>query len=206
MAKEKGMSKEEIEKKLNGLESKNEKLVYAQKLLENKNLFDDETLGFIYMEAAKARYDIYVPSRLSATIDNKGYLDRMDMQTKVAQYTHMAGMHYQKAGLMDKAKTAYKQTGRRFEKPSWDKDSPKYDEDLSKEFLKKAEEIETKGNSLEKKLLGVAALGGFIFSLFFISSNITGNAIGNLDGASNNIAGILILVASFLIGFMALKK
>ncbi|MBU2612767.1 MAG: hypothetical protein KKB62_03545 [Nanoarchaeota archaeon] len=73
-------------------------------------------------------------------------------------------------------------------------------------YVKKKQTTKEKTGSLEKKLLGVASLGGFIFSLFFLSNNITGNAIGNLDSVSNNAAGILIFMASFLLGFLALKK
>jgi len=62
-------------------------------------------------------------------------------------------------------------------------------------------------NSLEKRvILGFLSIAGFIFSLFFLSSNLTGNVVGNLDSSSNNIAGILILFVSFLFAFMALKR
>ena len=54
--------------------------------------------------------------------------------------------------------------------------------------------------------LGVGAVAGFVFSLFFLSSNVTGNVIGNAGASSNNVAGIITLTASFLLAFLALRK
>ena len=68
------------------------------------------------------------------------------------------------------------------------------------------EKLESKGKSLEKRVLGISSLVGFVFSIFFLSSNLTGNIIGNLDSSSANLSGILIFLASLLFGFLALKK
>jgi len=68
------------------------------------------------------------------------------------------------------------------------------------------EKLEGKGKSLEKRVLGISSLVGFVFSIFFLSSNLTGNIIGNLDSSSANLSGILIFLASLLFGFLALKK
>ncbi len=77
---------------------------------------------------------------------------------------------------------------------------------------RKKSEIEKKvdslisDKSLEKKILFSISLGGFILGLFFISSNLTGNVIGNLNSSSKNIIGILIFFVSFLFAYLALKR
>ena len=65
--------------------------------------------------------------------------------------------------------------------------------------------IKNKG-TLEKSVLGLGAVVGFVFSLFFLSSNVTGSVIGNAGASSNNVAGIITLTASFLLAFLALRK
>jgi len=80
-------------------------------------------------------------------------------------------------------------------------------ERISKREKKKQEEyLKNKFSGLEKSVLGFSALAGFAFSFFFLSSNLTGNVIGNLDSSSNNFVGVLILLVSFFFAFMALKK
>ena len=66
--------------------------------------------------------------------------------------------------------------------------------------------LEDQSRDLTKKLFGLGAVAGFVFSLFFLSSNVTGNVIGNAGASSNNVAGIITLTASFLLAFLALRK
>ncbi len=71
------------------------------------------------------------------------------------------------------------------------------------------EEIEKrmgKKNKLEKAVLGFSALAGFVFSIFFLSSNMTGNVVGSLDSSSYSVVGLVIFIASILMATLALKK
>ena len=89
-------------------------------------------------------------------------------------------------------------------------ESAKKDKNFYEQSLPKArnffEESKNKPQDLTKKLFGLGAVAGFVFSLFFLSSNVTGNVIGNAGASSNNVAGIITLTASFLLAFLALRK
>jgi len=63
-----------------------------------------------------------------------------------------------------------------------------------------------KKTSLSKKLITSFSLGSFILSLFFLSPNITGNIIGNLNKMSTNSFGALFFLASLISGIIALRK
>ncbi len=74
------------------------------------------------------------------------------------------------------------------------------------EYIQNLIKFSSKGKVLEKSVLGLGAVAGFVFSLFFLSSNVTGNVIGNAGASSNAVAGIITLTASFLLAFLALRK
>ena len=57
-----------------------------------------------------------------------------------------------------------------------------------------------------KKALGIASITGFVFSLYSLSSNMTGNTIGSAGSASTNAAGIIVLIVSFLLACLAVKE
>ncbi len=75
---------------------------------------------------------------------------------------------------------------------------------IAMDFIKRNSGDQKK--DISNKVLGIGAIAGFVFSLFFLSSNVTGNVIGNAGLASNNAAGIITLIASFLLAFLALNK
>ena len=78
--------------------------------------------------------------------------------------------------------------------------------DINRKIKQLEESRHQRSNNLEKSVLGLGAVAGFVFSLFFLSSNVTGNVIGNAGASSNNVAGIITLTASFLLAFLALRK
>ena len=53
---------------------------------------------------------------------------------------------------------------------------------------------------------GVPAVLGFIFGIFFLSPNITGNVIGNLNQTSSNFIGVGLLFIGILAGFFWFNK
>lgn len=62
-----------------------------------------------------------------------------------------------------------------------------------------------KKDSLESKIVSSAFISIFIFSLFLLSSNITGNAISNMTKAGSSLIGIILFLSS-LSGFFAYRK
>jgi CheY-like chemotaxis protein len=79
---------------------------------------------------------------------------------------------------------------------------------LSGETLE--EKLEQKGNSkntgLGKNLTPVIATIGILSGIFFLSTNITGNAIANVSQNSGNIWGAVLLVVGLVAGFFWVKK
>ncbi len=56
------------------------------------------------------------------------------------------------------------------------------------------------------KLEGELAIIGIAGAIFFLSSNITGNVIGNLTNSTSNIIGAGLLVVGLIAGYFWLKK
>jgi len=75
---------------------------------------------------------------------------------------------------------------------------------LAKSLSEELEEERRK--SLEQKVLSIIGLSGVCASLFFLSLNITGNAIGNLSKNSNNFIGIFLLIIGLTCGFFWMKN
>ncbi len=63
-----------------------------------------------------------------------------------------------------------------------------------------------KRKGIEKTVMGIGAVTGFVFSLYFLSSNLTGNTIGTLGSASNNAVGIMVFFASLILAFIAVRS
>ncbi len=52
----------------------------------------------------------------------------------------------------------------------------------------------------------VITIVGVLGGLFFLSSNLTGNAIGNITGQTSTFIGIALLVAALIAGFFLIRK
>jgi hypothetical protein len=59
---------------------------------------------------------------------------------------------------------------------------------------------------LGKKTTATASIVGVLGGIFFLSTNITGNAIANVSQGSGNILGIVLLVVGLVAGFFWVKK
>lgn len=59
--------------------------------------------------------------------------------------------------------------------------------------------------NLEGKVLSVSIFLSFIFSIFFLSPNLTGNIIGNFNLNSTNSLGIALFITFILLGVIKLK-
>ena len=71
------------------------------------------------------------------------------------------------------------------------------------ERLKKV--IEGKWHGLEGKAVAVAIVG-ILGGIFFLSSNITGNVIGNMTNSTSNFLGSVLLVIGIIGGFFWLRS
>lgn len=67
------------------------------------------------------------------------------------------------------------------------------------------EYVNKKKDSLEKRVVSSTFIAIFTFSLFLISSNITGNIIGNMTKLSSNMVGIILFLFSILGFFIYIK-
>lgn len=65
---------------------------------------------------------------------------------------------------------------------------------------------EQRGGNLEGKVTSIIAISGVLVALFFLSTNITGNAIGNLNQTNVNVVGVLLLVIGLVAGYFWMKK
>lgn len=63
-----------------------------------------------------------------------------------------------------------------------------------------------KENLLEKKVAGIISISGLGVAIFFLSSNITGSAIGSLNQTSSNWIGGILFVVGLIAGFFWLRK
>jgi len=61
------------------------------------------------------------------------------------------------------------------------------------------------GGGLEKSVTAIIAIVSFILAFFFLSSNITGNAIGNLTETNVNIVGVVLLAIGLVAGYFWMK-
>ncbi len=61
-------------------------------------------------------------------------------------------------------------------------------------------------SGLDSSLSSVLAIAGILGGLFFLSPNMTGNAIANVSQNSGNILGAVLLVVGLIAGFFSVKK
>lgn len=61
-------------------------------------------------------------------------------------------------------------------------------------------------HNLTQELSGIMNLVGIIVGIFFLSSNFTGNVIGNLTNSTSNILGAGLLVVGLIGGFSWLRS
>lgn len=218
----KGMSKEDIYKKLEDFKTDKERSYFLRRVIEREGLLDKKTKDSIYETLGDLNWSDEALSDFSGEAEQIATGDFKFGDPIIAAHAYArAGnenkakeiwkaladkvrrrgeLFYRTPGYLYGAREFFDSAARYYEKAGLKEKANEMHEIL--EEIKKTKEKVT----LEKKILGVGAFAGFVFSLFFLSSNITGNAIGNLDSASNNFAGLLVLGVSFLLGFLALKK
>jgi hypothetical protein len=74
--------------------------------------------------------------------------------------------------------------------------------DLKREVERRSRE----GKGLEDKICGVIGLSLIVFSLFFLSINVTGNAIGSLKTSTSNIIGVILLLFGIIGAFFYFRR
>jgi len=86
-----------------------------------------------------------------------------------------------------------------------DKEQPDYYLAQAEDCRKNAERVHSviSGNwhGLEGKASGITTIVGIIGGLFFLSSNFTGNVIGNMTNSTSNIFGAALLIVGLVGGF-----
>jgi len=78
---------------------------------------------------------------------------------------------------------------------------------IAKRLEEQIEHRRRKSSSgLERGVTSIIAIAGVLGGIFFLSSNITGNAIANVSQNSSNILGIVLLVVGLVAGFFWIKN
>jgi tetratricopeptide (TPR) repeat protein len=121
------------------------------------------------------------------------------------QNYHSAGVLYAAAGEYDKAIGAYKE----YLKINPGNSIPQFLKYEAKEKISLLEKkLEAQKNRLERRRLAHASLSivSIIASIFLLSPNITGNAIGNQSFQTSGIIGTLLLFMGIIAGYFFFKK
>ncbi len=136
----------------------------------------EDEVKFAYgVHYASPKRILSVNIRLSPESSDKDKLAKMEFYKKqVADKYNVPVRFYENPGSIEKGRDGHE----------WMKDS-----NVGKRIFPK---------SLERTLGGTLAIMGLISSIFFFSSNVTGNVIGNLTNSTSNIIG----AALFLIGIV----
>lgn len=77
---------------------------------------------------------------------------------------------------------------------------------LGREIGEEIKQEQRKKQGLEGKVTSVIAISGLALSLFFLSSNITGNAIGNLTNSTSNYIGVIFLLLGIVGSFFYFRN
>ncbi len=79
-------------------------------------------------------------------------------------------------------------------------------EDAAQEFVGYIRKEAQKAFRAYKRYQAVIATLGLLGAIFFLSPNITGNAIGNMTNSSSSTIGIIFLFVGLIAGFFTLKN
>ena len=85
-------------------------------------------------------------------------------------------------------------------------DNIKYLKEIGRKAGQKLHEELEGRQSLEQKVISVIAISGFLGSLLFLQSNITGNAIANLSTNATSWIGGVLLAVGLIAGFFWIKS
>lgn len=121
-----------------------------------------------------------------------------------------AAKEYISAKKYDKAVECYNLALSTLEKSNDDREKLLIRDDFGNRFelIRELEELKKgigKKHGLEKTV-ATTAIVSIIASIFFLSNNITGNAIGNLNQTSSNFIGAGLLIIGLVCGFFWIKR
>jgi len=179
--------KKKLEDKYDGFEDERlHQIHYLERILKKKHSLSDltrnsvyELLDSLYANEAKSLRVKYLKSRFSV-----GRIDSLDSinLNDASYYIHKRGKLAEERGDVDKAETFYSKAGRLNEK------------------------ARNKGSVFESKLSSIIAIVGIVSGVFFLSPNLTGNVVGNLNESSSNLLGVGLLILGIIAGLFYLKK
>ena len=135
-----------------------------------------------------------------------------DLLNAFNQY-RSAGKGYEDIGLVNKAYTSYENSLNALEQlqkaKDWGSDYERMKKGISSDLDRlKNEKMqrENKKHGGLEKVTATASIVGVLGGIFFLSNNITGNAIANISQSSGNILGAVLLVVGLVAGFFWVKK
>jgi len=127
--------------------------------------------------------------------------DKGAVQSALNSYT-MAEYAYKMVGDSKSAQSVERKYGQTLRKLSSDKEAIKRQRKIHEETIRGA----TKGGLERGIVSSIIAIAGLGVGLFFLSSNITGNAIADLSVKSSSFLGAGLLIVGLVAGFFWLRR
>ena len=194
------MTPEEIEEHIKGLKTNEGKIGYLAKILKKEKLLTPTTKDYIhnvsdkyakeYLERAEEHKERGYRAALRANDPLHGkYLTNL-----ATEEFFNAAENYLKANKINKARNLVDSLVRMGYKSQ------------AEQLREKIEAESKKEGGLSSKLTGIISIVGILGSLFFLSPNITGNAIGASVRSDSNLMGILLFVVGIAAGFFYLRR
>ena len=142
---------------------------------------------------------------LAFCYEKLGELDKAAERYLEVDAPYMAGFTYEKLGELDKAAKCFKQALNYYSGKTGGYNGRLLSK--ARESLTRIEAIKRERGlgRLEKVATTMTSIFGILSGLFFLSPNLTGNAITNMTNSTSSILGAGLLIIGLIAGFFWLK-
>ena len=180
-------AKREIRKRLEGMND-SQKIVYLRRALGKKSLISHDTADILNKELGR--------------LYEKRAKDSHSGSQEEARYLSGAAEAYASTGNLKKAERLLENA--HFKKNI---DWLEREQDIHRAYTAHSYSKRRRGDKKKSRLeqTAVTAIIGIAGGIFFLSSNITGNAIGSMSNSTSSIIGVVLLVAGLVVGFFCFK-
>ena len=215
------MTPEEVKEHFSGLKTEKARRQYFNRIMEKSNLLAPKTRKVLYSMGAEAEEEAGFYDRAGRMREYAGEQDKAQEDYLLSPRPELAGKMWERFGNKEKAAEAYEKilNSHRYSR-GLAIEAGYFLEHLGKpeRALKVYEKVgavvqadrirkilEKRQRGLEKTAIATAIIG-LVGGLFFLSSNITGNAIANVNVQNSSIIGAILLVVGLVAGFFYLKR
>jgi hypothetical protein len=195
--KRRGMTPEDVQAHLDKIPTKEGRVEYLGKLLDRRKILSDNTKASVYKVIDKTDLRIHADY----------YVRQGDKSLEEGEkifYWLGAAEVYEDVGERDKASKMYQRVAEGLKSQGDTRGWRKFN-DLSQKALKgDSGWNKERHEHIFGRAAATASITGIIGGIFFLSSNITGNAIGS--SAISHWIGAVLLVVGLVAGFFWLKS